>query len=78
LQSQRNNNNNNNNNTKLSKQNYTYSNGWVDCFITGIIFFFANVNKKAMLADFSTASELMKRVWVEYGEGCSKEDIHGT
>jgi hypothetical protein len=30
-----------------------------------------------MLADLSTASELLKRVWVEYGEGCS-EDVYGT
>jgi len=25
-----------------------------------------------MLADTSTASELVKFVWVEYGEGCSE------
>jgi len=30
-----------------------------------------------MLADSSTARELIKRVWVEHGEGCSEEDIHG-
>jgi hypothetical protein len=29
-----------------------------------------------MLADSSTASELIKRVCVEYGEGRSEEDIH--
>jgi len=28
-----------------------------------------------MLADSSTASELLKSVWVEYGEGCSEEGI---
>ena len=28
-----------------------------------------------MLADSSTASELLKRVWVEYGEGCNEEGI---
>ena len=28
-----------------------------------------------MLAGSSSGSELIKRVWVEYGEGCSEEDI---
>ena len=31
-----------------------------------------------MLADSSTGCELIKRVWVEHGEGCSKEDIHSV
>ena len=31
-----------------------------------------------MLADSSTASVLIERVWVEYGEGCSEKDIHGV
>lgn len=31
-----------------------------------------------MLADSSTGSELIRRVWVEYGEGCSEEDIDGV
>jgi hypothetical protein len=31
-----------------------------------------------MLADTSTASELIKLVWLEYGEGCSEEDLHGV
>lgn len=31
-----------------------------------------------MLADSPTGSELIRRVWVEYGEGCSEEDIDGV
>ena len=39
---------------------------------------FAKVSREAMLADSSTGSDLIKRVWVEYGEGCSEEVIDGV